>query len=204
MAAQAGATTIEHIFEDTDGKLDELLREMRKRGSIWVPTLATAETLAPQLFAAHKVAVKTAFDRGVRLAAGGDTGTFDHGLNAREMEIMIEAGIPVEDVLEASTVAGWEACGGDQCGFRFGWFEKGNRADIIALDTDPRKDKKALRKVNFVMKDGEVWKQNGVATGMVKSTQWPSSSDDEEGSSSSEEWTELNSHQQPVLTIKLD
>ena len=111
---------------------------MRKNGCIWVPTLATAEAEAPQFLGWCKAAVKKAHDKGVRLAAGGDTGAFHHGLNVREMEVMIEAGIPLEDVLEACTVGGWEACGGDQCGFRFGWFEKGNRADIIALETDPR------------------------------------------------------------------
>ena len=50
---------------------------------------------------------------------------------------------------------------------RFGWFEKGLRADIIALCADPRHDKKALRRVDFVMKDGVVFKQDGKAVGMV-------------------------------------
>ncbi|KAK0633110.1 hypothetical protein B0T14DRAFT_533382 [Immersiella caudata] len=194
MAARAGVTTVEHIYEDTDGKLDEMIREMRKRGTIWVPTLANAETLAPELFAAQKKALKMAFDRGVRIAAGGDTGTFSHGRNAREMEIMVEAGIPIEDALVAATVGGWEACGGDRCGFRFGWFEEGNRADVIALDTDPRKDRKALRKVSFVMKDGEVWKRDGLATGTIQETQWTGRT--------SEEWTELNA-QQPVLAMSV-
>ena len=188
MAARAGVTTVEHVFEDTYDKLDELFDELQKNGCIWVPTLATAEAEAPQFLEWCKAAVKKAHDKGVRLAAGGDTGAFHHGLNVREMEIMIEAGIPLEDVLEACTVGGWEACGGDQCGFRFGWFEKGNRADIIALETDPRKDRKALRKVCFVMKDGQVWKRDGAALGMVKFPQWPGDGDDE----SSDEWTDLD------------
>lgn len=50
---------------------------------------------------------------------------------------------------------------------RFGWFEEGVRADIIALETDPREDKGAFRKVDFVMKDAKVWKLNGQAVGMV-------------------------------------
>ncbi|KAK3372007.1 hypothetical protein B0H63DRAFT_285892 [Podospora didyma] len=191
MAARAGVTTVEHIFEDTHGDMEELFQVMRKNKVIWVPTLAIGEIEVPDdMFQAHKVAVKKAHESGVRLATGGDTGPFNHGLNAREMEIMIEAGVPVEDVLEACTVGGWEACGGDLCGFRFGWFEKGNRADIIALDTDPRMDKKALRKVSFVMKDGRIWKQNGVAVDMISNSMWPPSEDEaEEGSS--EEWTDL-------------
>jgi imidazolonepropionase-like amidohydrolase len=187
MAARAGVTTIEHIFEDTHQALDELIEQMRRNRCIWVPTLATAEQMPLHMFQAVKDAVKKAHNEGVRLAAGGDTGTFNHGLNAREIEIMIEAGIPVEDALESCTVGGWEACGKDQCGFRFGWFEKGNRADIIALDTDPRKDNKALRKVSFVMKDGRIWKQDGVAVGMIPLPQWPS--DDED---LTEGWTDLS------------
>ena len=85
---------------------------------------------------------------------------------------MIEAGVPLEDVLEACSIGGWEACGGDLCGVKFGWFEKGVRADIIALETDPRFDKEALRKVSFVMKDARVWKQNGKAIGMAEEYEW--------------------------------
>jgi len=42
------------------------------------------------------------------------------------------------------------------------------KADIIALNTDPREDPKALRTVSFVMKDARVWKQDGNAVGMVQ------------------------------------
>ena len=158
MAARAGVTTIEHVFEDSDNVGDELFEELVKGKSIWVPTLATAELLASsKIYEQVKTAVRDAHVAGARIAAGGDTGTFNHGLNVREIEILVEAGLSVEDALEAGTIVGWEACGKDLCGFRFGWFEKGNRADIIALDADPREDRKALRKVSFVMKDGQVW-----------------------------------------------
>lgn len=186
MAARAGVTSIEHMFESTD----EVFDEMRRRGCIWVPTLTTAENLAPpEMFARLKARVKIAHEAGVRLAAGGDTGTFNHGLNAREMEIMVEAGIPLEDALESCTVGGWEACGGNLCGYKFGWFEEGNRADIIALDADPREDRKALRKVSFVMKDGRVWKHDGVPVGMFATPRWPEEAEESPGSDS--DWTEL-------------
>jgi imidazolonepropionase-like amidohydrolase len=87
---------------------------------------------------------------------------------------MIDARIPLEDVLESCTVGGWESVGKDLCGLKFGWFEKGVRADIIALETDPRQDKLALRKVDFVMKDAHVWKNDGVAVNMIQDTFiWP-------------------------------
>jgi len=111
---------------------------------------------------------KLAYDLGVRFACGGDTGTYPHGQGAREMELMVQAGLPLEFVLESCTVGGWEACGGDLSGMRFGWFEKGARADIIALRTDPREDKKALRTVDFVMKDGAIWKRDGKGVGIYQ------------------------------------
>ncbi|KIV80753.1 hypothetical protein PV11_08231 [Exophiala sideris] len=162
-AAIAGALTIEHAFNMDD----ETLLLFKERGTILVPTLAVFEHIHKSKVQEVLVLVKRAWDLGVRLACGGDTGTYPHGDNAREMELMIEAGIPVEDVLTAGTVGGWDACGGDRCGRRFGWFEEGTAADIIALDADPREDKDALRKVSFVMKDAQVWKREGQAVGMV-------------------------------------
>ncbi|KAK4102965.1 hypothetical protein N658DRAFT_485165 [Parathielavia hyrcaniae] len=180
MAAMAGVTSVEHVFEDPDGVMDWLLQELVRNKTIWVPTLATGEFYyaGEERFERSKVAIKRAFDHGVRVAAGGDTGVFNHGLNAREMEIMMEAGVAVEDVLVAGTYNGWHACGGDACGYRFGWWDEGNRADIVALDADPRKDPKALRRVSFVMKDGQVWKRDGLPVGMIPVPKWPVEEED--------------------------
>ncbi|KAK4192489.1 putative Xaa-Pro dipeptide hydrolase [Podospora australis] len=179
-AAEAGVTTIEHIFEDTYSQETALFDAMVANKVIWVPTLATAESLPAEMYAPMKLMVRRGYEGGVRFATGGDTGTFNHGLNARELEIMMhQLEMSVEDVLEAATIGGWEACGGDSCGFRFGWWSRGNRADIIALDTDPRIDPKALRKVNFVMKDGQVWKQDGITVDMIQVPSWPENDGEE-------------------------
>lgn len=163
MAAKAGSLTIEHAyFAD-----DDVFAAMKENGCIFVPTLAVCERLHVQRFPEISAQVKRAWDLGVKLACGGDTGTYPHGENAREMELMIEAGIPVVDVLAAGTVGGWKSCGGDQCGKRFGWLEEGLSADIIALDADPRQEKNALRMVSFVMKDAKIWKKEGAAIGMA-------------------------------------
>ncbi|ORY60580.1 uncharacterized protein BCR38DRAFT_441518 [Pseudomassariella vexata] len=164
MAVKAGVTSLEHGFETTD----ELFDEMKQRGCIFVPTLAAAEMFNKDGIKGILAQTKRAHELGVRLAAGGDTGVFSHGQGAREMELMVEAGIPLNDVLTACTIGGWESCGGDLCGFKFGWFGKDNRADIIALDSDPREDKTALRRISFVMKDGRVWKNDGIAVDMIQ------------------------------------
>ena len=163
MAAKAGVTTVEHAFEPMKGT--GTMQALKDNGTIFVPTLAVVELyldIKPVL-----AQVKEAFDFGIKFAAGGDTGAFAHGDNAREIELMVEAGIPLEEVLTAATLHGWEACGGDWCGRRFGCVEEGWAADVIALESDVRDDIKALRKVEFVMKDGRVWKRDGEAIGMI-------------------------------------
>ncbi|KEF60509.1 uncharacterized protein A1O9_02070 [Exophiala aquamarina CBS 119918] len=156
-AVEAGVTSIEHGYFATD----ELFQRMVAKNVIFVPTLAIAEKLHAKRFHSHILPqAKRAHELGVRLACGGDTGTYPHGDNVRELELMIEAGVPVADVLESCTMGGWEACGGDLSGRRFGWFEEGCQADIVALDEDPHVSATALRNVNFVMRDGTIFKLN--------------------------------------------
>ncbi|RDL41622.1 Uncharacterized protein BP5553_01601 [Venustampulla echinocandica] len=164
MAVEAGVNTLEHCYFANA----ELFEAMVSKNVIFVPTLSVCEKLHSKRYPEIKAQTKLAYDLGVRFACGADIGPVSHGKSAREMELMIEAGIPLEDVLEACSVGGWESCGGDLCGVKFGWFEPGLRADIIALDKDPREDIHALRNVSFVMKDARIWKQDGKAVGMVQ------------------------------------
>lgn len=166
MAAKAGVTTIEHGGIPSD----EALEAMKENKTIFVPTLSvydeelrrhsdyseSGEREFQQLLA-H---TKAAYDKGIKLACGGDTGAFPHGENIREFKYMLEAGIPLLDVLQAATLHGWEACGGDLCGRRFGSVEEGYAADIVALDGNLARDLSALKRVSFVMKDGRVYKNS--------------------------------------------
>ena len=163
-ACRAGFLSIEHGSRIGQPGLDAL----KKANAILVPTLAISEFVYASYYPKTAKMVKQAFDMGIRLAAGGDTGTYPHGENVRELELMINAEIPVEEVIKAATLRGWESCGGDLCGRPFGWFEVGTSADLIALDTDPRVDPDAFRKVSFVMKDAKVWKENGQGVGMLE------------------------------------
>jgi hypothetical protein len=165
MAAKAGVTSIEHGFIVPS---DEALDAMKENKTIFVPTLAVYEDhfrrgsnyseSGEREFQQALTFTKAAYDKGVKLACGGDTGAFAHGENVRELEFMLEAGVPLLDVLQAATLHGWESCGADHCGRRFGLLEKGFAADIVALDGDLSKDLGALRKVSFVMKDGRAYK----------------------------------------------
>ncbi|OIW28256.1 hypothetical protein CONLIGDRAFT_370487 [Coniochaeta ligniaria NRRL 30616] len=162
MAAKAGVTSIEHGAWPSE----EALQAMKDNQTIFVPTLAVFDLelndgseegeRSRQAILAH---TKAAFDKGIKIACGGDTGAFAHGDNARELELLVEAGVPLLDVLQGATLHGWESCGGDLCGRRFGSLRAGWAADIIALDGDPTQDLAVLRRPVFVMKDGRVYKQ---------------------------------------------
>ncbi|KAJ9161774.1 Amidohydrolase [Coniochaeta hoffmannii] len=163
MAARAGVTSIEHGAWPSH----EAIRAMREHGNIFVPTLAVFDQElndGSEVNERHRKAIlahsKAAFDAGVKIACGGDTGAFAHGDNARELELLVEAGIPLLDVLQGATLHGWEACGGDLCGRRFGYLQPGWAADIVAFKGDPREDLGVLRRPAFVMKDARVYKQS--------------------------------------------
>ncbi|KAI0479369.1 hypothetical protein GGR56DRAFT_665123 [Xylariaceae sp. FL0804] len=170
MAADAGVTTIEHGFVPSAAAIEA----MRRNDTIFVPTLAVVDAELSSSSSSSLLLrdddaeadfqrvldhVGAAYRAGVRLAAGGDTGAgFEHG-SVRELELLLRAGLPLPDVLQAATLRGWEACGADLCGRRFGSVERGFAADVVALDGDPCKDVSALRRVAFVMKDGRVYKR---------------------------------------------
>ncbi|KAI0131428.1 hypothetical protein F4814DRAFT_168719 [Daldinia grandis] len=158
MAAKAGVTSVEHGYMPSE----EPLKAMKENNTIFVPTLSVFQVSLgddSDVMKAILKHTKAAFDQGIKFAAGGDTGAFAHGENVFELELMAKAGIPVLDVLQAATLHGWEACGGDLCGRRFGLLDKGFAADIIAVDGNPIEDFSAMRRVKFVMKDGDVYKE---------------------------------------------
>lgn len=122
--------------------------------SIYVPTLAVYKLFFPLEQALEQT--KKAWSTVIRIACGGDTGAFAYAYNARDMELMPDAGVSIEDVLTNSSLHEWEACGRKKCERRFGCLNEGVAADIFALDADPRVDPDPLRKISFVMKDTKV------------------------------------------------
>ena len=72
-----------------------------------------------------------------------------------------DAGIPNADILRAITTNGYKVAETDKTRgpIRAGYF-----ADIIAVPGNPLDDVDALKTVRFVMKDGQVFKRDGVMT----------------------------------------
>lgn len=96
-----------------------------------------------------------AVDAGIKVIFGTDAGVYPHGQNARQLSRMVRFGMSEFQALRAATIIASEAMGQDK---EIGAIAEGYYADIIAVDGDPIKDISILEDVDFVMKEGEVFK----------------------------------------------
>jgi imidazolonepropionase-like amidohydrolase len=100
-----------------------------------------------------------AYAAGVKIAFGTDTfGMSNHGENAQEFPLLIQAGMTPMDAILAATANAADLIGDTQ---DIGSIQTGRYADIIAVNGDPLQDVKVLQNVQFVMKGGVVYKAQG-------------------------------------------
>ncbi len=147
-ATLAGVETIEH----GDGGTPEIFRLMKEHGVALCPTLAIAGNNAER----KKGVFQAALAAGVTIVSGSDVGVFAHGDNARELETMVQFGMPLIDALRSATSISARVL---HMGDKIGMVKPGLFADVIAVEGDPTHDVSALRRVKFVMKGGAVYKQ---------------------------------------------
>jgi imidazolonepropionase-like amidohydrolase len=167
-AVLGGVSSIEHgTFMD-----EEVMELMKKMGTYYVPTVIAGRSVAdsskipnyyPEMVAKKAAAIgpiiqgtfAKAYKAGVKIAFGTDAGVFGHGKNGYEFILMNEAGMPVLEAIKSATVSAADLLGQSDL---IGSIEPGKAADIIAVPGDPVADVKLMTKVNFVMKDGKVYK----------------------------------------------
>jgi imidazolonepropionase-like amidohydrolase len=168
-AVIAGVASIEHgTFMS-----EEVMKLMKDRGTYYVPTILAGawvaeksqidgffpELVRPKAAAIGPVIKSTfakAYDLGVPIVFGTDTGVSAHGDNAQEFALMVEGGMPPMEAIQSATRVAADFL---EIGDTHGTLEVGKQADIVAVPGNPLEDITAMERVSFVMKGGKIYKQ---------------------------------------------
>jgi imidazolonepropionase-like amidohydrolase len=168
-ATEAGVDSIEHgSYID-----DAAIAAMKKNGTYLVPTVYLQHWMLenmksigmPEMYGVKmrqiiEVARKNlthAFASGVKVAFGTDAAVYPHGLNGHEFNEYVQMGLTPIQAIQAATVNAADLLGWSD---RVGSIEPGKFADIVAVNGDPTKDVTVLERPAFVMKGGDVYKND--------------------------------------------
>lgn len=162
-AIMAGVETIEHGDEGTL----EIFQLMKEKNVALCPTLAAGDAIAQyrgwkkgvepesEKLKAKRRNFQAAIQAGVTICAGGDVGVFTHGDNVRELEMMVDYGMPAEAVLRSATSVNADVF---HISDITGRVKENLKADFVVVSGDPAKNIADLRKVLLVMKDGVIYR----------------------------------------------
>jgi imidazolonepropionase-like amidohydrolase len=166
-AVRAGVASIEH------GSLldDEGIRLMKQRGTYLVADIYNDDYIVSEytrlgypskiiekeklVGRAQRENFQRAVRAGIKIAFGTDAGVYPHGWNARQFAHMVRWGLTPMQAIQAATVNAADLLGWSD---RVGAIETGHFADIIAVTGDPLTDVTVLEHVAFVMKGGQIIK----------------------------------------------
>lgn len=162
-AVRAGVASVEH------GSMlsDESVALMKERGTYLVPQAYISDIPLPPdtpqatvekndfLTPLADASIRRAYEAGVKMALGTDSGVYRHGDNGREFAALVKRGLPEDHVLKMATVYAADLLGVDDRGE----IATGKRADIIAVSGNPLDDISVMEDVRFVMKAGVIYKR---------------------------------------------
>jgi imidazolonepropionase-like amidohydrolase len=164
-ALDGGCDSIEHGLDLDDAAISQMLRQ----GTWYVPTLsayyhdwAPADTPSGQRdrlrVAVHEPSFRKALKAGVKIVFGTDMGgiAWTEPI-AQEFPRMVEFGMSPMDAIQSATSRAATMLDMDG---KIGVVAPGAFADIMAVTGDPLRDIRALESVNFVMKDGKVFRSD--------------------------------------------
>lgn len=168
-AILAGVDSIEHgTYMD-----QEIIKLMRKHDVYYVPTILAGNFVAekakidgyfpdivrPKAATIGPLIQQTfarAHEDGVLIAFGTDSGVSAHGDNGQEFALMVEAGMSEMDAILSATINAAKLL---KVQDTLGTIEEGKFADLVAVKGDPTNDITLLQNIDFIMKDGKVYKQ---------------------------------------------
>ena len=163
-AVRAGVASIEHgSFLD-----EEALQMMKQHGTFLVPDMYDDEVIMQDMSypeeyrAKERIAgdaqrwgVRRAIALGVKIAFGTDASVIPHGDNGKQFNTYVNIGMTPLFAIQTATVNAAELLGWSD---RVGVLEPGKLADVIAVRGNPLENVRTLENVVFVMKDGQIYK----------------------------------------------
>lgn len=164
-ALRHNVDSIEHGYGLDEGLMDRMV----KQGVYWCPTIyvgayvaegraATGNPIWLTMRDLEAAAFPIAFKKGVKIAYGTDAGGYAWTENqAKEFSYMVRYGMPAMQAIQSATTVSANLL--DRAN-DMGAIEAGKFADIIAVSGDPIKDISELERVKFVMKNGEVFRND--------------------------------------------
>jgi imidazolonepropionase-like amidohydrolase len=168
---------------------EDAFRKMKAQGAWYVPTIVVSQSGAMEFFQkigsppsylarvkqvgqAHWAALQAAIRTDVNIAMGSDQFPYEPNegtvASVREIELYRDAGMTNLQALRTATVNAARMLGAEQ---DLGTIAPGKYADMIALDRDPTEDIHALRTISWVMKGGEVVRDDAETNELVRTLQ---------------------------------
>ncbi|MCQ3830463.1 amidohydrolase family protein [Microbulbifer elongatus] len=168
-AIRAGVDSVEHAsFLDK-----ETIRLAKKQGTVLSMDIYVTEYILSEgekagilpeslekerrVGGRQRESFRAAVDAGVKMVFGSDAAVYPHGQNARQFSRMVTFGMTPLQALQASTINAAQLLGKQN---ELGSIREGKLADLVAVPGNPLEDISVLERVQFVMKDGEVFKNS--------------------------------------------
>ncbi|MGA9498076.1 MAG: amidohydrolase family protein [Terriglobales bacterium] len=169
-AIRAGVASVEHAtliddegiqlalkngtYLDMDIYDEECIQEEGRKGTIPLDFLEHDRELGEK----HRQNFRKAVQAGVKLSFGTDLGVCPYGSSPKQFAFMVKYGMTPMQAIQAATTNAADLLGHSK---EIGSIKVGKYADMVAVGGDPLKDIRELERVEFVMKEGKVYKSAG-------------------------------------------
>ena len=169
-AIRAGAASIEHAtliddegielakkngtYLDMDIYDEECIQEDGRKGNMPADFLEHDRELGER----HRQNFRKAVQAGVKMSFGTDLGVCPYGTSPNQFAFMVKYGMTPMQAIQSATTNAADLLGHSK---ELGSIKPGKYADIVAVSGDPLADIRVLENVEFIMKDGKVYKEAG-------------------------------------------
>jgi imidazolonepropionase-like amidohydrolase len=167
-AIRAGVVSVEHAtmiddegialakqhgtYLDMDIYDEECIQEQGRAGRI-PPDFLQHDAALGQL---QRDNFRKAVKAGVKMSFGTDAGVCAYGTSGKQFAFMVKYGMTPMQAIQSATHSAADLLGHSD---EVGSIKPGKFADLIAVAADPLEDISVLERVDFVMKDGKIYKQ---------------------------------------------